>query len=81
MMGRTIECCAPVVISDGDQIHELLELANKFKNPTRREIELSGQAVIDLGYVWGLDGAFRMVTKYLPARLRRLALDRYRNLA
>ena len=81
MMGRTIECCAPVVISDRDQIHELLELANRVKIPTRREIEPCGQAIIDLGYVWGLDGAFRMVTKYLPARLRRLALDRYRSLA
>ena len=81
MMGRAIECCAPVVISDGDQIHELLELANRVKIPTRREIEPSGQAIIDLGYAWGLDSAFRMVTKYLPACLRRLALDRYRSLA
>jgi len=81
MMGSTIECCAPVVISDRDQIHELVELANKVKIPTRREIEPSGQATIDLGYVWGLDGAFRMVTKSRPARCSRLALDRYRSLA
>ena len=80
MMGRAIECCAPVVISDGDRIHELLELANRVKIPTRREIEPTGEATVDLGYAWGLDNAFRMVTKSLPANLRRLALDRYRSL-
>ena len=80
MMGRAIECCAPVVISDGDRIHELLELANRVKSPTRREIEPTGEATVDLGYAWGLDNAFRMVTKHLPASLRRLALNRYRSL-
>ncbi len=80
MMGRAIECCAPVVISDGDRIHELVELANKVKIPTRRVIESSGEAIVDLGYAWGLDNAFKMVTKHLPARMARLALDRYRSL-
>ena len=80
MMGRAIECCAPVVISDGDRIHELLELANRNKIPTRREIEPTGEATVDLGYAWGLDNAFRMVSKRLSANLRRLALERYRNL-
>lgn len=83
MMGRAIECCAPIVISDGDRIHELLELANRVKIPTRREIEPSGEAIIDLGYAWGLDNAFKMVTKYLKRRqagMAMLALDRYRSL-
>lgn len=80
ILGRTIECCAPIVISDGDRIHELLELANRVKIPTRREIEPSGEAIVDLGYAWGLDNAFKMVTKHLPAGMARLALDRYRSL-
>ena len=81
MLGRAIECCAPVVLADRSTIHELVELANWVKIPTRREIEPSGEAIIDLGYVWGLKNAFRMVTKHLPAGMRRTALDRYRSLA
>ena len=80
MMGRAIECCAPVVLSDTSGIRELVELANRVKIPTRREIAPSGEAVVDLGYAWGLDNAFGMVTKHLPARMRRTALKRYRSL-
>ena len=80
MMGRAIECCAPVVISDGDRIHELVELANRLKIPVRRVIESSGEAIVDLGYAWGLDNAFKMVTKHLAAGMARRALNRYRSL-
>ena len=79
-MGRAIECCTPVVMSDTDGIHELVELANRNKIPTRRVIEASGEATVDLGYAWGLDNAFKMVTKHLPAGMARLALERYRSL-
>ena len=81
MMGRAIECCAPIVLSDGSGIHELVELANRNKIPTRRVIEASGEATVDLGYAWGLDGAFKMVTKHVPAGTRESALDRYRSLS
>ena len=80
MMGRAIECCAPVVISDGTRIHELVKLANRNKIPERRVIEPSGEAIVDLGYAWGLDNAFRMVSKHLAAGMARRALDRYRSL-
>ena len=80
MLGRAIECCAPIVLSDRDGIHELVELANRVKIPTRRVMELSGEAIVDLGYAWGLGNAFKMVTKRLPAGMARLALDRYRSL-
>ena len=80
MMGRAIECCAPIVLSDGSGIHELVELANRNKIPSRRVMESSGDAIVDLGYAWGLDNAFEMVTKHLPARMRGSALDRYRSL-
>ena len=80
MMGRAIECCAPIVLSDGSGIHELVELANRVKIPTRREIESSGEAIVDLGYAWGIDNAFGMVTKHLPPGMRARALDRYRSL-
>ena len=79
-MGRVIECCAPVVISDADGIHDLVELANRFKIPTRRVIEPSGEATADLRFAWGLDGAFNIVTRHLPAGMVELALDRYRSL-
>ena len=68
MMGRAIECCAPVVISDADGIHELVELAVGFKIPARRVIEAAGEATVDLGYAWGLGNAFKMVTKHVPGR-------------
>ena len=81
MMGRVIECCTPVVISDADGIHELVELASGFKIPTRRVIEASGEAIVDLKYAWGLDNAFNIVTKHLPTGMARPALDRYRSLS
>lgn len=80
-MGRTIECCAPVVISDRNGIHELVELSNRNKIPARRTIEASGEAIVDLAYAWGLDNAFRMVSRKLRPNLRSKALDRYRELA
>ncbi len=80
-MGRVIECCTPVVMSDADGIHELVELANRLKILARRVIEASGEATVDLGYAWGLDNAFKMVTKYLPTGMARPALDRYRSLS
>ena len=79
-MGRVIECCTPVVISDADGIHELVELANRNKIPARRVVEASGKATVDLRYAWGLDNAFKMVTERLPAGMARRALDRYRSL-
>ena len=80
MMGRSIECCAPIVISDQHQIHELVELTNKSKLPARRQIEPSGEAIVDLGRAWGLDNAFKIVSKHLRAEMRETALDRYRSL-
>ena len=81
MMGRAIECCAPVLISDRDGIHELVELSNRNKIPARRTIETSGEAIVDIGYAWGLDNAFKMVTKHVPRNMKEIALSRYRMLA
>jgi len=81
MLGRAIECCAPILLSDESGIHELVELANRVKIPARRVIEPLGKVTVDLGYAWGLDNAFKMVTKHVPARLRGTVLDRYRSLA
>ena len=85
MMGRAIECCTPIVLSDRHKIHELVELSNNLKIPERRGIELTGEAVVDISYAWGRDNAVKMVTERLPAEIRRktrgMALDRYRSLA
>ena len=83
MMGRAIECCAPILVSDRTGIHELVELSNRIKIPVRRCVEASGKATVDIGYAWGLDNAFRPVTRCLPARntdMRTRALERYRSL-
>ena len=80
MLGRAIECCAPIVISDRGRIWELVELSNRTKIPARRVIGSSGEAIVDLAYAWGLDSAFKMVTAPLPAGMAGIALDRYRSL-
>lgn len=81
MMGRAIECCAPLVLSDRNGIHELVELASNYKIPARRAMEASGEAIMDMTYARGLKSAFGMVTKWLPRRARERALNRYRELA
>ena len=90
MMGRAIECCAPVLVSDRSGIHEVVELSNRNKIPARRTMETSGEAILDIGYAWGLDNAFKMVFDNLPKErvvgrskareYKRSALDRYRSL-
>lgn len=80
MMGRAIECCSPIVISDRGGICELVELSNRNKIPHRRTIESSGIATVDIRYSWGLKSAFKMVEKNLPREMRLEALNRYRSL-
>ena len=80
MMGRVIECCAPIVVSDQSGIVELVELSNKNKIPNRRAVELSGIATIDIRYAWGLKSAFKMVQGRIPRGARLKALGRYRSL-
>ncbi|MYH03213.1 MAG: hypothetical protein F4142_11780 [Nitrospira sp. SB0675_bin_23] len=81
MMGRVIECCAPILISDVDGIHELIELANRNKIPTRRTTETAGETIVDIGNAWGLRNTFKIVTQRLPRGMKGNALDRYRGLA
>ncbi len=81
MMGRSIECCAPIVLSDQSGIREVVELSNRSKIPARRALEQNGEATADLRYAWGLHSAFKIVTKCVPRNLAAQALDRYRALA
>ncbi len=74
VMGRAIECCAPIIISDKTGIRELVELSSGYKIPVRRVVNQS-EAVVDLGYAWGLSSALKMATKNTTA-----ALDLYRSL-
>ncbi|MCY3856789.1 MAG: carbon-nitrogen hydrolase family protein [Rhodospirillales bacterium] len=80
MMGRAVECCAPIVVSDQNGIVELVELSNRNKIPTRRTVDPSGMATIDVRYAWGLKSAFKMVQGRLSRSARRRALERYRSL-
>ena len=59
VMGRAVECCAPIVVSDVQGIHEVVELSNRNKIPARRTIQSNGEAIIDLGYAWGWKSAFK----------------------
>ena len=79
MMGRAIECCAPMVVSDRSGIHELVELANKEKFPARRAVETPGEATVDLGNAWGMRSAFKPATEHRP-RYAGTALNLYRSL-
>lgn len=82
MMGRAIECCAPVLVSDRVEIHELIELSNRNKIPARRTVEASGEVIVDIRYAWGLENAFNMVTDNIPSQyMKGRALNRYRRLA
>ena len=81
MMGRAIECCAPIVVSDRGGIREVVELSNRVKIPARRTTEASGEAIVDAGNAWGLDNAFKIVSKHLPPDMRARALNRYRRLS
>ena len=80
MMGRSIECCAPVVISDENGIHELVEHAGGYKIPARRTMEASGKWIVDIANAGGLSRAFKIVSKNLPPNMRAAALERYRSL-
>ena len=81
MMGRAIECCAPIVISDQSGVCELIELSNRNKIPVRRIVEPSGLASLDIRYAWGLKSAFKMVKGKLPRNMSlNEALSRYRSL-
>ena len=81
MMGRSIECCAPVVLSDQTGIREVVELSNRNKIPARRAVQKNGEATADLRYAWGLRSAFKIVTECVPRHLTARALDRYRMLS
>lgn len=80
MMGRSIECCAPIVILDNDGIHELVELANAHKIPVRREIVNPSEAQVERAYAFGLNSAFSMVTDYIHPNNTAAVLDMYRGL-
>ena len=81
MMGRAIECCAPIVISDRSGVCELIELSNRNKIPARRKVDESGESTADIRYAWGLKSAFKMVEEQIPSDdMKRVALDRYRSL-
>ena len=87
MMGRAIECCAPVVLSDPRGVCEVVELSNRSKVPVRRALHQNGEGAVDLRFAWGLHNAFNKIVtdrvrpRHLRRHLRERALDRYRTLA
>lgn len=78
MMGRTIEFCSPVVLSDKEKIFEVIELAN-YRNSLRRlDFENSAQVGVDLTYAGGFEKSFKKVSSNVKGKeARNLAFMRY----
>lgn len=86
MLGRTLEFCAPVVLSDKNIIFEVTEIASNYKM-MRRKLVNDKEISIDLERAWGLKNAFKMTSNHLQAegieeyrKLFAKSLDRYRSL-
>lgn len=80
MLGRSLEFCAPVILSDRRRIYEVTEIANNEKNLRRVKVE-TAETTLDLRRAWGLKSAFKMVRGHLTgAHARQLALERYASL-
>ena len=51
-------------------------MSNKNKIPSQRTVEASEEAIVDMGYAWGRDRTFEMVTD-CPSTDNGIALNRY----
>ena len=79
LKGRVIECCAPIVVSDRDGIHELVELSNSEKFPVRRPVK-SSDVMVDVGRAWGLASAFKPVAENIHSSSKTDVLEMYKSL-
>ena len=75
MLGRTVETCAPVVISDLTIIYDVTEIANKHKAVNRHCIN-AGHAWVALDRAWGLQSAFKFTSEHLRGLYRRGSFSR-----
>lgn len=82
MLGRSLECMAPVVLSDAAGIHEVTEVANASK--VLRRVDLgtvpTAVATIDIDKALGWHNAFKMASSCIPAADRARARERYLSL-
>jgi len=87
LLGRALESCAPIVLSDRESIYAVYELANQEKNlrwAIPPEVPCP-EVAISLERAWGLRRSFAMVSDHLVGsqghRLFQNALRRYLSLA
>lgn len=80
LLGRALENCATVLISDRSTIYEVAEMASDTKSLRRRTINASS-AVVNVERAWGLSSAFGIALKHVMPEHRDLAVERYASLA
>ena len=79
LLARALENCASVILSDAERIHEVAEVASDTKSLRRRQVQ-SPEVDVNVQRAWGMDSAFKMVSRYMPKEFRGLALERYGSL-
>ncbi|MBU0550462.1 hypothetical protein KJ940_03100 [Myxococcota bacterium] len=80
LLGRALENCATIVLSDRRTIYEVAEVASDTKSLRRRIVE-SAMCSINVERAWGLSSAFKQVAKHLVSTTAAQALERYLSLA
>lgn len=81
LLGRSLEFCAPVILSDPNRIYEATEISTKEKNLRRIAVRRSTETTVDLTRAWGLKSSFKMVMQNLRGEdTRKLALNQYTSL-
>ena len=83
MWGRTIEICAPIILSDNSKIYWLTAIANRSKAVHKFRIN-KDEVKIRLDRAWGLDSAFKFTYEHLrninKANLRNSFMQKYKQL-
>ena len=63
LVGRSLEFCTPVVLTDGERIHEIAEMANDRK-VLRRCAPKTARAWVFMKPASGMRGSFRITTNH-----------------
>jgi len=79
LLGRALENCASVLISDRTSIYEVAEMASDTKSLRRRTIN-ARSAVVNVERAWGLSSAFGIALKHVKMQHRDAAVERYTSL-
>ncbi len=59
MLGRTLECLAPLILSDNETIYLITEVANREKAMRLISVN-SNETEVDMKCAWGFQNAFKI---------------------